>query len=126
MRARCSIGAVVLLTLLALGIARPIAQEKLTLATPVSAPTVTEYTIVDIYISKVAPSIKVTLLSNTGEEFVYRYVPSGTVTATQVLNAITYINQGRFKTVDNQTLQAWLLAQISAQGVKVGTVSGGH
>lgn len=101
------------------------AQEKLTLAAPVPGPTTTEWTIEDIYLSKTAPAIKATLVSNAGDRFVYRYVPSATVTAAQVNAAITYINQGRFKTVDNQTLQAWILSQISAQGVKVGTVSGG-
>lgn len=101
------------------------AQEKLTLTTPVSGATTTEWSIEDIYISKTAPAIKATLVSNTGERFVYRYVPSETVTATQVTNAINYINQGKFKTIDGQNLQSWLLTQISAQGVKVGTVSGG-
>lgn len=101
-------------------------QERLTLTTPITGPSTTEWSIEDIYISKTAPAIKATLVSNTGERFVYRYIPSETVTAIQVTNAINYINQGKFKTIDGQNLQSWLLTQISAQGVKVGTVSGGQ
>jgi hypothetical protein len=102
------------------------AQDKLLLTAPETAPSVTDYSVEDIYISVVSPAIKVTFVSNTGDKrAVYRYVPSDTVTAAQVLTAINYINQGRFKTIDNLTLQAWLITKACQQGFKGCTV-GGH
>ena len=100
-------------------------QEKLILTVPVVPPAIVEWTVDDLYISVSSPELRATLISNTGERFVYRYAPDNVVTAAQVRAAISYINTGKFKTINNTTLQAWLLAQISAQGVKVGTVSGG-
>ncbi len=100
------------------------AQEKLTLTTPVSSVSTTDWHVADIYLSTEAPAVKVTLVSNVGERFIYRYVPSDTVTAAQVRTALSYINQGKFMTLQGKTLERWLLEKISADGVKVGTVSG--
>ncbi len=100
------------------------AQEKLTLTTPVTYTSTVDWKIVDIYISTESPAVKLTLASNTNERFVYRYVPSDTVTAAQVRTALSYINQGKFMTLQGKTLERWLLEKISADGVKVGTVSG--
>lgn len=98
--------------------------EILTLATPIVPPSTTTWAVDDIYLSASAPAIKVTLVSNAGERFVYRYAPNETVTAAQVLAAISFINQGKFQTLQGKSLQRWLLDRISAEGVKVGTVSG--
>lgn len=98
--------------------------EVLTLATPEVSPSVTTWRVDDIFFSVSSPSIKVTLVSNTGERYVYRAVPSETVSAAQILTGLSFINQGKFMTQQGKSLQKWLLDRISAEGVKVGTVSG--
>lgn len=98
--------------------------EKLTLAVPVTPPATVEWEVIDIFLSKEAPAIKVTLLSNTGERYVYRAIPSETVPASQILAGLSFINQGKFMVQQGKSLQKWLLDRISAEGVKVGSVSG--
>jgi len=99
-------------------------QEILTLTTPVTSLSTTTWAIEDIYISRATPAIKVTLVSNKGERFVYRSVPSDTVTAVQIRTGINYINQGKFMTLQSKTLERWILEKISSEGIKIGTVSG--
>ena len=98
--------------------------EQLDLTAPETFPSISTWSVVDIYMSKEAPSLKVTLASNTGARFVYRVVPSATVTAAKILNALSFINQGKFMTTQGKSLQRWLLDKISAEGVKIGTISG--
>jgi len=99
-------------------------QEILTLTTPVTVASTTTWQIVDIYMSTEGPSIKVTLKSNTGERYVYRSVPSETVTAAQILAGLKYINQGKFMTLQSKTLHRFLCEQMVADGAKIGTCSG--
>ncbi|OFW05640.1 MAG: hypothetical protein A3H96_11305 [Acidobacteria bacterium RIFCSPLOWO2_02_FULL_67_36] len=102
----------------------PSPQEILTLTTPVSGLSTTTWQIADIYMSNEAPSLKATLKSNTGERFVYRSVPSDTVTEAQIRAGLKYVNQGKFMTLEAKSLHKWLLDRISSEGIKVGTVSG--
>lgn len=94
--------------------------ETLTLTTPITIQTVS-FTIKDVFISKVMPAIKVTVVSNLGQEDVFRYVESETVSKAEILNAINYIGQGKFKTIDGLNLNDWLIDQMIAKGFKIGT-----
>ncbi len=98
--------------------------EILTLSASQTFPSVTMWKVEDIYLSVASPAMKVTLVSNTGERYVYRYTPSETVTEAQVLTGLSFINQGKFMTLQSKSLQKWLLDKISADGVKVGVVIG--
>jgi hypothetical protein len=98
--------------------------EILTLTTPVAGPSTTTWKVEDIYLSRLAPAIKVTLVSNTGERFVFRQIPGPDITAAEILVGLSFINQGKFMVNQGKSLEKWLLDRISAAGVKVGTVSG--
>lgn len=97
--------------------------EILTLTTPETFPSNATWRVLDVSINVDAPSIKVTLRSDSGRDDVWRYVVSDTVTSTQVRNAIIFINNGNFKTL-GKTLQKWLLEQIAILDNKAGTVTG--
>ena len=94
--------------------------DTLTLATPETFPSITTWRVSALFIDVDAPAIKVDLVANTGARFTWRYIPSDTVTASQVLNAIGFINQGNFKVLQAKTLNKWILDQIVAAGAKVG------
>lgn len=98
--------------------------EQLTLTTPETTLTANTWRVTEIALSVTAPSIKVTLTSDTGASFVWRYVPNDTVTEADVRMALSVINQGRFATVQSKTLDRWVLERIIALGVKAGTVTG--
>jgi hypothetical protein len=98
--------------------------ELLTLTSPQTFPSNTTWKVEDIYLSLIGPSIKITVVSNTGERFVWRQVPGPDLTAADILVGLSFINQGKFMVNQGKSLQKWLLDRMSAAGAKVGTVSG--
>jgi hypothetical protein len=98
--------------------------EILTLTTTQTFPSITTWSVENIYLDKVAPSIKVTLVSNTGERYVFRQVVDEETTAADILTGLSFINQGKFMVNQGKSLQKWLLDRISAAGIKVGSVTG--
>lgn len=97
------------------------AQERLDLTTLESQVLANSYQVIGLHIDLKAPNIEVTLESDTGYRFVWRYIVSGTVTETDILNAIRFINRGDF-VAQGKTLRQWILERIVALGVKSGTV----
>ena len=98
--------------------------EKFTLTTPAPGPTEIDFEITGIYLGVESPAIKVDIRYNTGKTDVFRYVPSPDVTLAQVKTALTFINDGKFKTVQNKSLYKWLLEQVALQLNEQGTVTG--
>lgn len=91
---------------------------EITLNIPETKESITKWKIKDIYFSFASPAIKVTLVSNTGEDFVWRLIPNDIITANQILDELSLINEGKF-----DTLQKYLLDKITFDGTKIGTVS---
>jgi hypothetical protein len=105
------------------------AQEILTLTTPEEQIIATTWQVRAINIDADAPSIEVTLKSDTGRVFVWRYVrefgltpPPGAPTNAEILNAIQFINNGGY-VAQGKTLRQWVLERIVALKIKVGTVT---
>jgi len=100
--------------------------EVLTLTTPVSTANIVTWDVKNIYLDKETPSIKVTLANNLGQRYVYRaVVENGTVTAADIIVGLSFINQGKFKTVQSKSLEKWLIDKIKAELPQfAGTVSG--
>lgn len=99
--------------------------EQLDLATPEAAPPVTDWRIEEVRFDRATPSIITIFRANTGEERAWRLVPGpGGVTESQINNALSFINQGKFKTVQNKSLDRWLFEQWQANGGPEGTISG--
>lgn len=98
--------------------------EILTLTTPVSGVTTTTFKIVSITFGVESPSIKVDLVYNTGIRETYRMIPDENTTLAQVKAALKFINEGKFKTVDNKSLHKFLLDEIALKLGKPGTVTG--
>lgn len=97
--------------------------EQISLTTSETEPSSTSYSISNIYFDIEASSIKVTIKSNTGKTYLWRLTPDTPELKTEILNGLAYINQGKFKTVQNKTLNTWILEQIVAKGAKIGTVT---
>ena len=101
-------------------------SEELVLTTPETTPATVAWRISQIHIDVDEPSIKVELRSPVGKIYGWALIPideDPTVEA-KIRTGLSFINQGKFKTVKGQSLQRWLLEQISASGAKVGSVSG--
>src|SRR3990167_7619399 len=99
--------------------------EVLTLTTPVTTPDTTTWLVKTMFLDVDAPSVKIEIVSNLGEPFVWRYIVSDTVTEANVRAALSFINQGKFMVNQGKSLQRWILEQIAAdQNSKAGTVSG--
>lgn len=101
-------------------------SETLVLTTPETGPSTTEWRVVTIGLDVTTPYIKVRLRSNTGQDFLWVLTPdeSDPSILEDINQGLSYINQGKFATVQGKSLQRWLLEQIIARGVKLGTVSG--
>ena len=98
------------------------AQETLTLTTPATQTIAASWRVAALNIDTDAPNIEVTLKSDRGQQFVWRYVVGENgPTASEIQNAIRFINRGDFKP---KTLNQWILEQIVAKKVKLGTVGG--
>lgn len=97
--------------------------EKLILTVPETTPNVIEWRINRVYLDVDTPAIKLDLESNTETSFLWRLVPSNTVPAADIRAILVHINLGRFKTIDNITLQQYLLNKVVFYGGKVGTIS---
>lgn len=100
-----------------------VAQETLTLSTSETQHIAASWQVRKVHIDADAPNIEVSLRSDTGQMFVWRYVVSETVTVEQVRSSIRVINRGEFRPL-GKTLHQWLLERIVALGVKAGTISG--
>jgi hypothetical protein len=99
--------------------------EILTTTAPQTHPSEVTWSVVNIHLDKEAPAIKVTLLSNTGLRYNYRAVVSDTMTAAQILVGLSFINQGKFMTVQGKSLEKWALDKIASELAEfVGTVTG--
>lgn len=99
--------------------------ESLTLDTAETKPGITSWRVRHFFIDRDGPSVKIEFAANTGETRIWRYVVDATTTETQVRNAISFINQGKFMTVDGKSLQKWLIHKAQGRGILgTGTVSG--
>lgn len=98
--------------------------EKLILTTPVTGPSDTEFKITGIFFGIESPSIKVDIEYNTGKTDTFRMVVDSQTTIEQVKAALLFINEGKFKTVQNKSLHKWLLEQIATKLNKPGNVTG--
>lgn len=101
--------------------------EKLVLTAPDTFPNLTDWQILDLYISRKvdgkAPVIKATVLSNTNKRFVVRYTPEVDGEAV-VVSGLKFINDGEFVGL-GKTLQRWLLERFTADGkLGPGTITG--
>lgn len=108
-----------------------VAQETLTLTTQETQTIANVWQVRAITIDADAPNIEVTLKSDTGFTFVWRYVvcdgspcPIGTGTLAQVNGAIRTINRGEFQTKLGMSLNRWILDRMDFLKVKIGTVGG--
>lgn len=99
--------------------------EILTLTTPITPPSTTTYRVRSLFMDPDAPAIKTEFLSNLGETVVWRYVVSDTVTAAQIRVALSFINQGKFMSIQGKSLQRFLIDEAQSRGVLgAGSVSG--
>ena len=97
----------------------------LTLTTPISTANLTTWDVVNVWLDKEAPALKATVKSNLGERRSIAFIPDGTVTPAQILTGLSFINQGKFMTVQGIDLEDWLLKKIAAEVPGfAGTVSG--
>lgn len=101
--------------------------ERLVLTSPETTPDLTAWEVLDLSLSRgvggQAPTIKATVLSDTGKRYVVRYTPETDNVAT-ILTGLRFINNGGFVTL-GQTLQYWLLTRFAADGkLSPGAVSG--
>ena len=111
------------LPLLLVLLASPLrAQETLTLATPETLAIATTYQVVGLFVDSKAPNIEVTLESETGARFVWRYVVTEAITADEIRNAIRFINRGDFR-AQGKTLNQWVLEQLVERKIKPGIVT---
>jgi len=99
------------------------AQERLTPRTPEIQTVARFWQVAGIHLDMRAPNIEVTLISDEGTQFVWRYTVTETVTAADVRAVLQSINRGEFITNDKQTLNRWLLERIVASGEKTGTIT---
>lgn len=99
--------------------------QQLDLTTAETFPSITSWKVVDFDGNTKAPFLKVTFEANTGEQRVWRLVPSETVTAAEIRQGLSFINQGKFMTVQGKSLQRWLIEQAQSRGfLLAGTISG--
>ena len=99
--------------------------EILTLTTPITLPSTTTYRVRSFFIDPDAPSIKTDFESNLGERVVWRYIVNETTTKAQVDAAISFINQGKFKTIQGKSLQKFLIQEAQSIGILgTGSISG--
>ena len=99
-------------------------SEVLTLTTPQTYPSLTDYRVVHFQGNTEIPYIKITVVANTGEHRTFLLVPGEQFTLTEINSALSFINQGKFATLQGKSLQRWLLEQLIAKGLLAGTVSG--
>lgn len=100
-------------------------SETLTLTTVVTYPSLTTWSIVGIHLDKAALSIKIDVLSDTGNRQSFRFVDGENgVTKAQIVSALSSINQGKFATLQGKSLQKWLLEQMQDAGFGDGAISG--
>lgn len=98
--------------------------EQLTLITPQTFPDLTTWKVIEIWIDQIAPSLKVTFESDTGARSIWRLIVSPSHSEAQIRAGLRYMNQGQFKTIQDKSLQRWLLEEWQADGGPAGTVSG--
>ena len=106
--------------------------EQLDLASPETFTDITGYRVVQLTLDTSVPFIKVTIESNTGARLVWSLHPPvgqlggdtvGTPVA-EIREGLSFVNQGKFQTLQNKSLERWLLEQMVAKGFKLGVVSG--
>jgi len=99
--------------------------EKLDEEVP-SVPAFTRpWEVVDFHGNKKVPFFKVTFEANTGEQRVWRLVPNEDGSnITTIRQGLSFINGGKFMTVQGKTLERWLFEQWQADGGPPGAVSG--
>lgn len=93
--------------------------EKLELTTPEISPDLSNWTVIDIYLNRDIPCIKIKVRSNiTGKDKLIRYIPDLTDPSVEdmIRSGLSFINQGKFKTVQNKSLQRWLLEKLRDDG----------
>ena len=95
----------------------------LTVTTPEEKPKINSWKPINWILDRRVPYIKVTFEANTGEQRIWRLVPSDTVTAVTIMVGLKYINEGKFKSVRNITLEQWLVEQWGLNGGPPGTIS---
>ena len=89
--------------------------ELITLATPVSGPTLTNYSVRQIVFDRDLPRIEVRLKGNNGEDF--RHIYQST-TATALMNVLNT------KNFSSTSLHTEILKRLVNDGVLAGTISG--
>lgn len=95
----------------------------LIVTTAETKPAITSWTPVNWICDRKVPYIKVTFEANTGEQRVWRLVPSETMPAATIIAGLKYINEGKFKSVRNITLEQWLVEQWLANGGPAGAIT---
>lgn len=101
-------------------------SEILTLTTQKpQKPTSATWSIDAIYVFANAPSLRVDLISNVGDRFTYQLLPIDAASTALIQTALSFINQGKFQTVQGKSLQRWLLDRIALDLPEfAGTTSG--
>lgn len=97
--------------------------EVLTLLTAETKPAITTWKVVQVWLYVASPAIKVEFEANTGERRVWHLIPNASTAVDTIRTALSYINQGKFKTQD-KSLQRWLIEQWQTYGGPAGTVTG--
>lgn len=91
--------------------------EQLNLTTPETFPSITSWRVIAFSADIKAPAIKIIFEANTGEQRIYRLVPNQDESnITMIRNGLSYINQGKFMTQQNKSLQRWLIEQAQSRG----------
>ena len=98
--------------------------ETLTLATPETFPSVTTWKVETFTGDSSVPHITVVFLSNTNQRRVWRLAVDAGAPLNTIQAGLSYINQGKFQTVQGKSLQKWLLEQWQANGGPAGTITG--
>lgn len=91
--------------------------EILTLTAPIVPPSTTTYRVRLFFMDPNTPSIKTEFETNLGERIVWRYTVEDGTTLAQVNAALSYINKGRFKTINGVSLQKFLIQEAQSRGI---------
>lgn len=100
--------------------------EKLDLTIP-SVSSLDNWEVTSLHLNRDTPAIKVSVRSNTGVIKNLRYVPSPDDPAVeaQIRIGLSFINQGKFMTIQGKSLQKWLLEKLRDDGhLNAGVVTG--
>jgi len=95
----------------------------LTVTVPEEKPKIYTWRPINWICDRKVPYIKITFEANTGEQRVWRLVPSDAVSVATIMLGLKYINEGKFKSVRNITLEQWLVEQWLANGGPAGAIT---